>query len=366
MQQQMQQQMVQFAEVTKRSEEANRSLREENKELKDMIISLKLDMESMKAASSFWEQQSMVSPSQPRSYASVAQSGSGSPGLAKTSLKSVSFGSSAANTHSTTRSILKTASEQGIDGAAIVVELHESELADTDQARSRFTDVLRAVEGLKELQMLDFKMFNRQSSKSVRMVVTKQEEIIVRRTAETWTRAIQGARIVAPKWYAVKADWVEVSLTTNGDSPGISESAQQRFGTENGVEVKRMTWLKRPKDGAQFGSAVVKVATKAEAEKLLLGRPSFGGGSVTVRPFIEQRTPKVCYKCQGYSHIARESTTGIRCPYCAEPHEQSACKATSFKCANCSGPHKAFERQCKHYQEEAKRISNLRLNDQVA
>ena len=122
----------------------------------------------------------------------------------------------------------------------------------------------------------------------------------------------------------------------------------------------------KQKEGAQFGSAVVKVATKAEAEKLLLSRPTFGGGSVTVRQYVERRTPKMCYKCQGYGHIARECTKGIRCPFCAEAHDQTACQATSFKCANCSGPHKAFERQCKNYQEEAKRISNLRLNDQVA
>jgi len=127
-----------------------------------------------------------------------------------------------------------------------------------------------------------------------------------------------------------------------------------------------MTWLKRPKDGAQFGSAVVKVATKAEAEKLLSGRHMFCGQSITLSPFIEQRTPKVCYKCQGYNHIARERTAGVRCPYSAEPHEQSACTATSFKCANCSGPHKAFERQYKYYEEEAKRISNSRLHDQNA
>jgi hypothetical protein len=264
------------------------------------------------------------------------------------------------------RSILKTASEQGMDGSAIVVELQGSELGDTEQARGKFTEVLRAVDGLEELTFLDFKMFVRPSSKAVRMVVTKQEELIVRRTSEQWAPSIQGARVVAPKWFAVKVDWIEKSLTTNGDSLDISESARQRFGTENGVEVKRMTWLKRPKDEAQFGSAVVKVATKAEAEKLLLGRPTFGGGSVTVRPYIERRTPKVCFECQGFGHIARECTAGTKCPYCAEPHEQSACQATSFKCANCNGPHKAFDRHCEVYAAEAKRIANLRLNDQIA
>lgn len=79
------------------------------------------------------------------------------------------------------RSILKTASEQGMDGLAVVIELQGSELGDTEQARGKFTEVLRAVDGLEELTFLDFKMFVRPSSKSVRMVVTKQEELIVRR-----------------------------------------------------------------------------------------------------------------------------------------------------------------------------------------
>jgi hypothetical protein len=51
------------------------------------------------------------------------------------------------------------------------------------------------VEGLDEIDFQDFKMFNRQTAKSVRMVVTKQEEAIIRRTAETWIAAIQGARV---------------------------------------------------------------------------------------------------------------------------------------------------------------------------
>ena len=280
--------------------------------------------------------------------------------------KRVSFSNSDSSNRSSRRSILKTASEQGVEGAAIAIDLHESDLADTEQARRKFTEALRAVEGLSEIDFQDFKMFNRKTSRSVRMVVTKQEEIIVRRTAESWTAVIKGARVVPPKWYAVKVDWIEKSLATSSDSPGISESAQQRFGTENGIEVKRMSWLKRPKDEAQFGTAVVKVATKEEAEKLLRGRPTFGSGSVTVSPFDERRTPKVCYKCQGYGHIARECTTGTRCPLCAEDHEQSACQATSFKCTNCGGPHQAFAKQCGAYKREMERLANLRLNDQNA
>ncbi|KAK5285691.1 hypothetical protein LTR16_004484 [Cryomyces antarcticus] len=192
-----------FEEANKRSEEANRQLREENKELKDMINGLKLDIENMKAYSPYWGQ-SLASQSQPQSYESVARSGSNSSGSAGGSPKSVSFSSSDSSPRSSMRSILRTASEQGMNGSAIVVELQGSELADTEQARSKFTEVLRATEGLEELEFLDFKMFARTNSKSVRIVATKQEELIIRRTAETWTLAIQGARLVAPKWYPIK------------------------------------------------------------------------------------------------------------------------------------------------------------------
>lgn len=82
--------------------------------------------------------------------------------------------------------------------------------------------------------------------------------------------------MLVPEWFSVKVDWIEKSLATNEGSTNDSESAAQRFGTENEIEVKRMTWLKRPKEEAQFGSAVVKVEKKAEAEKLFLGRPTFG------------------------------------------------------------------------------------------
>lgn len=180
MQMQMQQQMAQsveankrFEEDNKRSEETNKRLEAENKDLKNMMVQMKADMDSLRATSLLWKQQSMVSPSQPRSYASVMQSGSGNAGTARTSLKSVSFGSSAGKAHSPTRSILKTASEQGFDGAAIVVKLRESEPMDTDKIRSKFQDTLNTVESLEELQFLDYRVFERQNARTVRIVVTK-------------------------------------------------------------------------------------------------------------------------------------------------------------------------------------------------
>jgi len=78
---------------------------EENRELKDMIKSLKLDMESMKAASPYWGQ-SFASQSPPLSYADIVGAGFNSSGSARVS-KSVSFSDDTPSTQLSTRSILK-------------------------------------------------------------------------------------------------------------------------------------------------------------------------------------------------------------------------------------------------------------------
>lgn len=204
----------------------------------------------------------------------------------------------------------------------MVVELSDmSEIESTEQAHIKMTEVLRGVDGLRGLEFLEFMLFTRATSKSIRFTVSKEQEIIIRRVGEAWTRAIPGARLVATKWFPVKVDFIETSLAAEVNSLNISESARQRIATENNVDGKRMTWLKQPKPGSQFGTAVMKLATKEDADKLLLGRPTFGKGTVRAQTYVERRTPKVCYKCQGFGHIARDCTTSTRCPFYAESHE---------------------------------------------
>lgn len=71
----------------------------------------------------------------------------------------------------------------------------------------------------------------------------------------------------------------------DSESGKISQSAMERFGTENGVEVCAMRWLGKPRPSGQHASAVVKVASREEAEKLLRGGATLGGGSLVVSSF---------------------------------------------------------------------------------
>jgi hypothetical protein len=78
----------------------------------------------------------------------------------------------------------------------------------------------------------------------IKFSVDKEKEAAFRQTTAEWLEPqLPGARLVGPKWYTVKADWVEVALAMEDDSGKVSRSAMERFGTENGVEVCTMRWL---------------------------------------------------------------------------------------------------------------------------
>lgn len=115
-----------------------------------------------------------------------------------------------------------------------------SEIETTEQSRVKLTEVLRSLDGLQSLELIDLKLFSRSTSKSIRFVISKEQEIIVRRAGEAWRNAIPGARLIAAKWFPVKVDWIEKSLAADVNSLDISASAPQRFATENSVDIKRM------------------------------------------------------------------------------------------------------------------------------
>lgn len=53
-----------------------------------------------------------------------------------------------------------------------------------------------------------------------------------------------------------------------------------------------------------------------------------------------------CYNCQLYGHGASKCKVKTFCAICAENHKTSDCKASTIKCANCGGTHKASSNEC--------------------
>jgi len=52
-------------------------------------------------------------------------------------------------------------------------------------------------------------------------------------------------RLIGPKWYTIKMDWVKVFLVIDIDSRKVSKLAIERFRIENGVEVYIIRWLRQ-------------------------------------------------------------------------------------------------------------------------
>ncbi|TKA43720.1 hypothetical protein B0A49_13222 [Cryomyces minteri] len=123
--------------------------------------------------------------------------------------------------------------------------------------------------------------------KVARFLVPKEESLIRQNAGEWMPAHLRGARLIGPKWYSLKVDWVEKSVAAEAGTSRMSADAGRLFGHENGVDVQQIRWLGTPKPQAQHASAIVRVATKEDAEKLLNARlegrdVTFGGGSVTV------------------------------------------------------------------------------------
>lgn len=157
-----------------------------------------------------------------------------------------------------------------IDVSRVREEVVEK-VATTEAAKQAIQQGMNGVEQLAGATVKGFRVWRANDSASViKFSVDKDKEAAFQQTTAEWLEPqMPGARLVGPRWYPVKADWMEVSLAMDAESGKVRRSAMERFGTENGVEVCTMRWLGRPRPSGQHASVVIKVATKEDAEKLL-------------------------------------------------------------------------------------------------
>jgi hypothetical protein len=224
---------------------------------------------------------------------------------------------------------------------------------------------MNGVEGLARAAVKNFRVWRTNDSASViKFFVDRDKEAAFRQTTAEWLDTqIPGARLVGPKWYPVKADFIEVTLAMDAESGKVSKSAMERFGMENGVEVCTMRWLGKPRPSGQHASVVIKVATKEEAEKLLHSDSvTFGGGGLMISRFEERRTPVQCFNCRRIGHRARDCRRPVTCDMCAqEGHAQ--CETVNLRCVNCHDAHRAFSRQCPEYEKARDRIATRQRHE---
>jgi hypothetical protein len=382
---------------TKAQEERARAVEKENeykneiKQLQCTVTALALDLKSLQESVPNWGSlQSSLVTGTTDSYASIAARGVplSEPEQVTTPSRAsgsrVSFGQSEQSDGSPTRSppisvgqsirsaMKKTAHTQEADMIIDLSKLDTEGHQGHDQAgrtKSRIEAAIRSNDGLETVGLKRFMI--RHTNKDVHLAyfrIGKEAEEIARRQADEWLDIfLKGAKLVDPRWYPIKIDFVPTFAADEHNRRRISNEAIEAFAKENNVEVKRMNWLGEPKPRASHASVVAKLATKEQVERLLrIQRDGIEirmfDCMVEVSVFFEKNGPRACYQCQQFGHIKRDCKNSPRCSRCAqEGHEY--CDTGSTKCANCQGDHMATDKSCPEYRKQQERSINLRFHE---
>ena len=382
---------------TRAQEERARAIEKENeykneiKQLQSTVTALALDLKSLQESVPNWGSlQSSQITGTTDSYASITARGVSlsEPEQADTPSRAlasrVSFGPSEQSDGSPVRSpptsvgqsirsamkrtVHRQESDMIIDLSKLDMEGHQGH----DQAgrtKNRIIAAIRSNEGLESVELKRFMI--RHTNKDVHLAyfrIGKEAEEVARRHANEWIDTfLKGAKLVDPRWYPIKIDFVPVFAADERDRRRISKHAIESFARENNVEVKRMNWLGEPKPWASHASAVAKLATKEQVERLLaLQRDgteiSMFECMVEVSVFFEKNGPRACYQCQQFGHIKRDCKNPPTCARCAQTgHER--CETGAIKCANCQGDHMAIDKSCPEYRKQQERSISLRFHE---
>ncbi|EKG12716.1 Zinc finger CCHC-type protein [Macrophomina phaseolina MS6] len=216
--------------------------------------------------------------------------------------------------------------------------------------RARLQIALESQEVTKEVKCCGITRNPGDAAKVRAFFMTEEDEELVRSNLGWLETAFRGPRIRGRQWYPVKVDNVNKLTILNDDRTTVRADASQMIGAENDVEVTQVRWLSKP-SSRLYGSAVIHLAKKSEADALLARRViDIGGEAAYTNVFEHRPRPRRCFKCQSYDHLQFRCRGEERCAKCAGVgHREDGCPSTTVKCASCGGPHRADDRGCPEY-----------------
>jgi hypothetical protein len=160
---------------------------------------------------------------------------------------------------------------------------------------------------------------------------------------------------VRDQWYPIRVDRVNISNICKDSSVQFKDDVCATIGRENGINVKKIRFLRQPSPDKAYCSIVMLLADKLDVERMLDQKCiDFDGEVAYTRVFVNIPTPMRCFNCHTLdSHEARRCQ--VREPVCgicaSTGHTDKECTATEPRCVNCGGPHKANDRGCPEYKK---------------
>ncbi|KJZ67957.1 hypothetical protein HIM_12656 [Hirsutella minnesotensis 3608] len=180
----------------------------------------------------------------------------------------------------------------------------------------------------------------------VKIVCRDEAELQMVKEAAQKT-AVEGSRVMRDQLYPVRVD--NANRTAILDAEGnVLPGAIEALSAENRVTIGKISWLSKRESGKAYGSMVVYVTKKSDAERLLEGYYfDLAGESATTYVFEPRTGPIQCFNCQEMGHKAYSCKKQRTCGKCANVgHRHRECTAIEPKCVPCGGPHESFSWKC--------------------
>ncbi|XP_044720027.1 endonuclease-reverse transcriptase domain-containing protein [Hirsutella rhossiliensis] len=135
----------------------------------------------------------------------------------------------------------------------------------------------------------------------VKIVCRDEAELQLVKEAAQKT-AVEGARVMRDQLYPVRVD--NANRTAILDTEGnVLPGAIEALSAENRVTIGKISWLSKRESGKAYGSMVVYVTKKSDAERLLDGYYfDLAGESATTYTFEPRTGPIQCFNCQEIGH----------------------------------------------------------------
>ncbi len=158
------------------------------------------------------------------------------------------------------------------------------------------------------------------------------------------------ARMQPPISFPVKGNRARATAILDAATGKVAVNAKDVISDSNGgLKITRIGWLSKVGTGKLYGSLVIYLANKDEAETLLeKGVVEIGGETAYAETWQEVGPEeKRCFNCQEYGHKAGVCVKILVCGNCSMPgHSHRQCMNTQVNCPNCGGNHPANSHRC--------------------
>ena len=160
------------------------------------------------------------------------------------------------------------------------------------------------------------------------------------------------------EWHKVVVHGIPTSIFNYDGGLQLIKQEVETFNA--GLTPIAVNWISSAANRAskQHGSVVIAFDNKDMATKALKQRLMIAGMPVRTAEYEEPKSNEQCQKCQKFGHLSNSCKNKPICQFCSGDHITrlhrcafcaamgQVCEHTIYKCANCSGNHRASSIEC--------------------